>query len=442
MRMAVVVAVVTVAYAAANRTALAADLGGACCADLEERIAELEATAARKGNRKVSLTISGYVAQEMTYWDDGGEQNIYIHGLGPTQTSHVKFNGQAIIAPGWTAGYMLRLQDLSANPFGRSPAGGMNQDTPNFSNGLTVQMTNWYLQNKELGKVSVGLQANAAKSAAMFTDQSGTQIIDNYTFLAGFPQFFLRSAGNLSPPVTWGQLAYCYGQNLPLGGDCNGIVMRAVRYDTAVIGGFSASASWGEDDVWEVAARYAGEAAGFKLAFGIGYSETSDEIRTGPRPVLDKNTDVFQIGGYAQHLATGLFLHAAYGHEDNNGAIALRDIDGDGIGDPEAQIGPVKDSEHWYVKAGIRRNWTSLGATVLSASYAEYLDQLGPGALAQGATSSELKRYGALLAQEIDPAATTVYLKYQQLEADVDGAPLLTDLHDLKLFSLGAVVNF
>ena len=35
--------------------ARAADLGGDCCADLEERIAELEATAARKGNRKVSL---------------------------------------------------------------------------------------------------------------------------------------------------------------------------------------------------------------------------------------------------------------------------------------------------------------------------------------------------------------------------------------------------
>ncbi len=37
--------------------ASAADLGGDCCADLEERIAELEATTARKGNRKVSLTI-------------------------------------------------------------------------------------------------------------------------------------------------------------------------------------------------------------------------------------------------------------------------------------------------------------------------------------------------------------------------------------------------
>ena len=32
--------------------------------DLEERIAELEATTARKGNRKVSLTVSGWVGQQ------------------------------------------------------------------------------------------------------------------------------------------------------------------------------------------------------------------------------------------------------------------------------------------------------------------------------------------------------------------------------------------
>ena len=41
--------------------AQAADLGGDCCADLEERVAELEATTVRKGNRKVSVKLSGHV---------------------------------------------------------------------------------------------------------------------------------------------------------------------------------------------------------------------------------------------------------------------------------------------------------------------------------------------------------------------------------------------
>ncbi|MFN3624381.1 MAG: hypothetical protein ACK4TP_10000, partial [Hyphomicrobium sp.] len=46
-----------------SMSAQAADLGGDCCADLEERVAELEATTARKGNRKVKLTVYGKVNQ-------------------------------------------------------------------------------------------------------------------------------------------------------------------------------------------------------------------------------------------------------------------------------------------------------------------------------------------------------------------------------------------
>src|SRR5690242_21056235 len=83
----------------AGTPALAADLGGDCCADLEERIAELEATTARKGNRKVSLTISGWVAQQVVGWDNGEESNVYVGDIGSTLASHVKFTGQATISP-------------------------------------------------------------------------------------------------------------------------------------------------------------------------------------------------------------------------------------------------------------------------------------------------------------------------------------------------------
>ncbi len=91
-------------------SANAADLGGNCCADLEERVAELEATTARKGNRKVSLTISGWVAEQIVGWDDGVESNAYVGGIGTTLGTNVKFTGQAQIAPGWTAGYVLHLE--------------------------------------------------------------------------------------------------------------------------------------------------------------------------------------------------------------------------------------------------------------------------------------------------------------------------------------------
>ena len=419
------------------QTANAAALGGDCCADIEERIAELEATTARKGNRKASLTISGYIVQQVTYWNDGGETNVYLHGLGPTQATHFKLNGQAQIAPGWTAGYLLRIQNLTDNPFGRDGAAALNQNNDEFSQGLNVQMSYWYVQNKELGKLSAGKLAHAAKSAAMFTDLSGTQVIDNYTFLGGFPQFIIRTDGNLAPAnLTWGQLAFCYAQALPLGGDCNGIVMNGVRYDTPAFAGFSASASWGEDDFWEVAGRYAGEFGGFKIALAAGYSEFTDENTTGALAAgSHKDTNFFQAGGYVQHMATGLFVHAAYGREDNSDTT---------IRIAGADVTPL-DSDHWYVKSGIRQKWTALGATVVYGDYAQYNDQLGPGALGLGATSSEMKRYGGGIAQEIDAAAMTVYLKYQHYDASLSGAalnPLVTNLDDADFVSAGALINF
>jgi hypothetical protein len=50
--------------------AKAADLGGDCCSDLENRVAELEATTVRKGNKKVSVTIYGQVNKAVLWWDD------------------------------------------------------------------------------------------------------------------------------------------------------------------------------------------------------------------------------------------------------------------------------------------------------------------------------------------------------------------------------------
>src|SRR5690606_3219491 len=82
--------------------ALAADLGSDGFADLEERIAELEATTARKGNRKVSLTISGFVNHNIQWWDDGEESNAYVTTNG-SDPSRFRFVGKAKIDKDWSA---------------------------------------------------------------------------------------------------------------------------------------------------------------------------------------------------------------------------------------------------------------------------------------------------------------------------------------------------
>ena len=150
-----------------------------------------------------------------------------------------------------------------------------------------------------------------------------------------------------------------------------------------------------------------------------------------------KDSKFFQVGGYLQHIESGLFVHAAYGHENNSDTTVV-------VGTPATQVTPP-DSNQWYVKAGIRRAWTPLGATIVFGDYAEYLDQVGPNALGLGIESSTFRRSGATIAQEIDAASMTVYLKYEHYEAEVSGAdlnPNVTGLQDADFVSLGALINF
>ena len=82
-------------FAMSATPAKAADLGGDCCADLEERVAELEATTVRKGNKKVSVTLSGWVVKLGSWWDDGHEQNFYMGDKDTTLSSHFQISGSA-----------------------------------------------------------------------------------------------------------------------------------------------------------------------------------------------------------------------------------------------------------------------------------------------------------------------------------------------------------
>ncbi len=142
-------------------SASAADLGGNCCADLEERIAELEATTARKGNRKVSLTVSGWVGQQISFWDDGVEINTYVHDLGTTLGSHVKFTGSAQISPGWSAGYVLQIEAIGSDGLDDEPehAEWSCRSTISWQRrcgigGIQVLQSYWFVKSDQLGKVS------------------------------------------------------------------------------------------------------------------------------------------------------------------------------------------------------------------------------------------------------------------------------------------------
>jgi hypothetical protein len=97
--------------------AQAADLGGDCCADLEERVAELEATTVRKGNKKVSVILSGWVIKSLNWWDDGKIDHVVVGDKDYDNASRFAISGSSTISPGWSAGFNVTVNTW-ANSFG------------------------------------------------------------------------------------------------------------------------------------------------------------------------------------------------------------------------------------------------------------------------------------------------------------------------------------
>ena len=409
-------------------SASAADLGGNCCADLEERIAELEATTARKGNRKVSLTISGWVAEQVMWWDDDFESNVYVGGIGTTLASHFKLTGQATISPGWYAGYVMHVevygsetllmtnQERATGPsiydlVNNGNVGNEALAGSNFS-GISTLQSFWFIKSDHLGKLSVGKQSTASDNAAILVDGSGSLVPANFV-LFDYGGFHLRRDDGT---IDHGTIIGDTFKHI----DANGLPYNAIRYDSPTFAGFSVSASWGEDDVWDVAARYAGEWNGIKLAVAAAYFEDTDDqggVVTNSGP----GTNQFQVGAYVEHVPTGVWVYGAWGDYDNDLALGAA----------------VESAETWYVKAGLRERWTPLGHTVV---YGEYMDGDQESFVGLDVGSTEL--WGLGVVQEIDAGAMSLWLRYRNIEADNDGIGAAHRSLDFQYVKAGALINF
>jgi hypothetical protein len=192
----------TLGVYAMSTPAKAADygVGGDCCADLEERVAELEATTVRKGNKKVSVTISGWVVKTMNWWDDGGGGNFAVGDKDADLASRFAITGSATIAPGWSAGYNMTITapddtfGILSNQF---------DDLQGVNNDINTLYSYIYVKSDNYGTLNWGTLSPASDNAAVLADISGTVIESNAVWFEG-SGFFLRpsgGAGGLSPPL-------------------------------------------------------------------------------------------------------------------------------------------------------------------------------------------------------------------------------------------------
>ena len=348
--------------------AQAADLGGNCCADLEERVAELEATTARKGNRKVKLTVSGHVNEAVIFWDDGYEQNAYVVSNNNSRT-RFRFVGDAKISADWSAGYLLEIGARYAN------SGNRNQTTPgggSNSNTIDIRHSAWWIDNKTLGRVWVGKTSTATDGITEINLANVNTVGSGDAWIGGF---YLRNANNSLSAQKWNNITPSFNGAWNIDGDRNTVV----KYVSPTWWGFTFSGAWGEDDYWDTALRYAGEFNGIRIAAGIGYKQQNDNPgKTGSDGDLCADLDATNanvsavdcnvISGSASvmHVPTGLFVAGSYARYDDKNRVALYQIANPGL------TGVKSEDTYWMVMAGIEQNWFGIGKTTLYGEYASH----------------------------------------------------------------------
>lgn len=392
------------ALAFSTAPATAADFGGDCCADLEERVAVLEATTARKGNRKVSLVISGQVNQILLFWDDGEDSDVYVTG-NTTSSSRFRFKGNAKINHDWSAGYYIEIEHLSSGSLGVGNAGvgslaGTNGDDGGAN--FRIRQSNLYIKSNTLGSITIGQASPATDDLAFYGSVAGLAGAFQPDFHSQFG-FEFRTAGG----------GYSGVRVRDIGNSINGALyfdgttrQNVVRYDTPTFAGFVVSASWGEDDFADVAIRYAGDFGQFKVKAGIGYNWFGGDDYAGDEESLTATAGIM-------HSPTGIFVHGAYrGYEYDNTAGRA-------------------DSDGWHIQAGIKNNWNSLGATAIYGAYTEIED-------GGNFADSELTRISFGVHQWIDAAALELYAIYDHVEGEVGAV----EYEDIDTVSVGGRIRF
>jgi hypothetical protein len=281
---------------------------------------------------------------------------------------------------------------------------------------MVMTLANWYLDHKSLGRVTVG-RLSTATAGITGIDLGGVGVAANVNLSYWNGSFVAQGlAGGPGGNTSWGEL---------LGGGVGGSTLsraNAIMYTSPTMGGFSVSAAWGENDLWDVALRYAGEFGGFRIAAGIGYASNLGNIAVNEQVAFlngEPDHPTFLKGSVSVlHVGTGLFANFAYVNRDNDGL-------------PTSVIAAGTDNTVLYFgQAGISKNWTGLGNTVL---YGEY------GFVENGiSNTSEATVWGLGIVQNLDAAAMELYLSYRNYSGENAGV----EAKDMDIVMGGARIKF
>jgi Gram-negative porin len=460
-------------------SALAADLGGNCCADLEERVAELEATTARKGTRKTSLEVWGLVNQAITGWDDGKRGNATIGYGNHNLQTRFGFRGNAKIGGEYTAGYSIvvdvadkartssfgQLQDIGGS---KMAGGGATRAGDDYT--IRMRDANWWLESSRLGRFTMGritseiavgspdiagvlhavgddVGCNGGgigfRNSASATGALSGNTVGTYSSNCGGPWANrLQGIKYQSPTMAGFQLIATYGGNMKL---------ETTNVDSSATNFANAGQELG------VGLRYAGEFNGVRLAFNTGVqwdkydrdlavvytnrdAVATTALTSGLLNYSSSDTRLFDLGGAIMHVPTGLFATGNYANLSINAQDPTQPTNSTLLGS--------RTATRWHIMSGISRNWTGLGNTAFYGEYGRFDNfkyaynpfSVSATAITLGGAASgdSMTFWGLGMNQKIDAAAMDLYVNFRNFSAK---DPTVS-LNNVSIVTTGAVIRF
>ncbi len=388
--------------------------------DLEDRVMALETSTARKGNRQMSLKVSGLINHAVFGFDDGAERNTY-------QTSNLytgprlRFEGEAIINADWQAGFKLYTNVFSATSFTVTQNDDDDQIVPG---GIFARRMVWYLENKDAGRISIGRTAPGVDNL-IYGTTSNLFAPSSSDILLGSSLAFRNSAtGALTgiTPLSLTSFLFTLRRNVAL-------------YTSPVINGVTFRAGYGEDDTWGLSAYYANTHGDFNVKARAGYFADSDNTNgSGNAPDFDEVKGLVSF----LHKPSGVFVDALHLHRSF-----------------EAKPGgpSPNDFDYTYGRLGWIAKLNGLGRTVFFGEAARGVGGLegvdSPGFTAAGGlgqtrdiTDTTLDRWGVGVSQNIDIASMEFYVGYHNLKLDVETAAGALPTDPLRIIYSGAAFYF
>jgi predicted porin len=344
------------------------------------------AMAAPMSAQAVKYKLSGQVNRAIVFQDDGAQSDVR-HVDSISSGTRIRLRGSEDLGNGMKAGFYWELQtssNPSSNAFPDQNSDG-NQNTNNIRQAHVWFSGNW-------GKLSMG-QLDGAANGAVESDLSGTGITGASVFRSSFSGGMgWQFSGGGATGITHGSTYSSYDGFSRYDG---------IRYDTPALGPVVVSASIGNDNKWDVAARVNTALGGGQISGSVFYGE-NDQGGTFNTGAADN-----RWGGSLSYLfAQGTSITGFYSENETEAGL---------------------DSDSWGAMLG--HKW---GPHAVSISYGVASDVFF--------TDFEDSGWTVNYVHSLKKANAELYASFQHNELDTPAG--FGAVEDINIFLVGARVKF